>query len=306
MDTALTDRDGAYAVVRQGVPECRGPPVLGVDSRRPHGTAAATEPGRAVAHAGAGRGVPGPPTAPGHLPGRGQRGWAAICRLVPATHLTGERGSPVATLDLVAEHVAGQDVLVLLGPGSELGRATTLRRADLARAVLRPWLETVGRPSRWSRWSRTGWPAPVRAPRRTPPDGRDGPPDGLGVVLNAVRYADRADAHRRRPRRARRLVPLDLRHVDRGNAEGFLKSGKEMAEVAEEVCRLPASASPTEAPPAAHPHPGGRRPVRGRPARRPRSRRGALPGVLLSGAGAGGSTARHRRAAAGALRGRGR
>jgi error-prone DNA polymerase len=62
---------------------------------------------------------------------------------------------------------------------------------------------------------------------------------GLGTVLsNAVRYADRADA----PTvdvldAARRLVPLDLRHVDRRNAEGFLKSGKQMAEVAEEVCR---------------------------------------------------------------------
>ena len=42
---------------------------------------------------------------------------------------------------------------------------------------------------------------------------------------------DRLDA-------ARRLVPLDLRHVDRANAEGFLKSGKEMAEVAEEICRF--------------------------------------------------------------------
>ncbi|NUS51343.1 MAG: DNA polymerase III subunit alpha, partial [Nocardioidaceae bacterium] len=54
----------------------------------------------------------------------------------------------------------------------------------------------------------------------------------------AVRYADRRDA----PTvdvldAARRLVPLDLRHVDRANAEGYLKSGKEMAEVAEEVCR---------------------------------------------------------------------
>ncbi|MCA1481509.1 hypothetical protein I6F37_42015, partial [Bradyrhizobium sp. NBAIM08] len=62
----------------------------------------------------------------------------------------------------------------------------------------------------------------------------------VGAVLtNAVRYADRSDA----PTvdvldAARRLVPLDLRHVDRGNAEGFLKSGKQMADVAEEVCRF--------------------------------------------------------------------
>ncbi|MDP9408453.1 MAG: DNA polymerase III subunit alpha, partial [Actinomycetota bacterium] len=34
---------------------------------------------------------------------------------------------------------------------------------------------------------------------------------------------------------ARRLVPLDARHVDRVNAEGSLKPGKEMAELAEEV-----------------------------------------------------------------------
>ena len=63
---------------------------------------------------------------------------------------------------------------------------------------------------------------------------------GLGAVLtNAVRYADRRDA----PvvdvlDAARRLVALDRRHVDRGNAEGFLKSGKQMHEVAEEIARL--------------------------------------------------------------------
>jgi error-prone DNA polymerase len=63
---------------------------------------------------------------------------------------------------------------------------------------------------------------------------------GLGAVLtNAVRYADRRDA----PvvdvlDAARRLVALDRRHVDRVNAEGFLKSGKQMLEVAEEIARL--------------------------------------------------------------------
>ncbi len=58
------------------------------------------------------------------------------------------------------------------------------------------------------------------------------------VLTNAVRYADRSDA----PTAdvldaARRLVVLDPRHVDRRNAEACLKSGKEMAEVAEEVAR---------------------------------------------------------------------
>jgi len=64
---------------------------------------------------------------------RDKPGWAALCRLVSATHLRGERGKPVSTLDLVAEHVraaaaAGGGLLVLLGPGSEVGRALTARR----------------------------------------------------------------------------------------------------------------------------------------------------------------------------------
>ena len=56
------------------------------------------------------------------------------------------------------------------------------------------------------------------------------------VLSNAVRYVDALDA----PTAdvldaARRLVPLDPRHVDRRTAEGYLKSGKEMAAVAEDL-----------------------------------------------------------------------
>ena len=137
-------------------------------------------------------------------------------------------------------------MLVLLGPASEVGAAATRRRDDLARAALAPWREVVprGEPPR-----RAGLP-PAPGGRR----GDWGPGTsphaarmagiarraGLGAVLtNAVRYADRLDA----PivdvlDAARRLVALDRRHVDRGNAEGFLKSGKQMHEVAEEICRL--------------------------------------------------------------------
>ena len=45
-----------------------------------------------------------------------------------------------------------------------------------------------------------------------------------------LRVADVLDA-------SRLLVALDARHVGRVNAEGYLKSGKEMAEIAEEVAR---------------------------------------------------------------------
>ncbi len=67
-----------------------------------------------------------------------------MCRLVSATHHAGERGTPVCTPELVAEHVAGREVRVLLGPASELGHAATLRRDDLGGAVLRRWLDLVG------------------------------------------------------------------------------------------------------------------------------------------------------------------
>ncbi|MGZ8736055.1 MAG: DNA polymerase III subunit alpha [Nocardioides sp.] len=243
MDTlALTDRDGTYGAVRfaKACLSAGVRPVLGVDlAVAPSGLLPApAAPTRAPARGGAFRDLRLPRVT--FLAGSKQ-GWAALCRLVSATHLAGERGNPVASLDLVAEHVAGRDVLVMLGPGSELGRAATLRRADLARAVLRPWLEAVGRSDLLVEVisHRLAGSGPGSSPHAARMAGlaRE---DGLGVVLsNAVRYADRADA----PTvdvldAARRLVPLDLRHVDRGNAEGFLKSGKQMAEVAEEICRF--------------------------------------------------------------------
>ena len=243
MDTlALTDRDGTYGAVRfaKACLSAGVRPVLGVDlAVAPSGLLPApAAPPRAPVRGGAFRDLRLPRAT--FLAGSKQ-GWAAVCRLISATHLAGERGSPVTSLDLVAEHVAGQDVLVMLGPGSELGRAATLRRADLARAVLQPWLEVLGRSDLLvevvSHRLPGAGPGSSAHAARMAGLARE---DGLGVVLtNAVRYADRADA----PTvdvldAARRLVPLDLRHVDRGNAEGFLKSGKQMQEVAEEICRF--------------------------------------------------------------------
>ena len=248
MDTlALTDRDGTYGAVRfaKACLQNGVRPVLGVDlAMAPTGT------------------VPGPWANPSdrepRTPVRGgafrdrrlprvtflaasRAGWAAVCRLVSATHLTGERGDPVCTLDLVAEHAAGRDVLVLLGPPSELGAATTLRREDLAQAVVRRWqevfdpvdllVEVVNHRLPGRGPGSAGHAARMAGVARATRTG--------AVLSNAVRYADRADAVVVDVLdAARRLVPLDSRHVDRGNAEGFLKSGKEMAEVAEEVSRL--------------------------------------------------------------------
>ncbi len=254
MDTlALTDRDGVYGAVKfaRAARSAGVRPVLGVDlAVEPTGLLSPpsmVHPSLRAARGGAaGRQQPakgGATVDPRHprvtLLARDKAGWAALCRLVSATHLRGERGKPVSTVDLVAEHVraataAGGGLLVLLGPGSEVGRALTVRRPDLARAVLARWREMV---------DPTDLLLEVVSHRG--PDDRPRAARMLGlaveerltaVLTNAVRYADRSDAPTVDVLDAsRRLVALDARHVDRVNAEGYLKSGKEMHEVAEEV-----------------------------------------------------------------------
>ncbi|CAA9339054.1 MAG: Error-prone repair homolog of DNA polymerase III alpha subunit, partial [uncultured Frankineae bacterium] len=266
MDTlALTDRDGAYGVVKfaKACATAGVRPVFGVDlavapvALDPPGTGSGSRSERSAPGArrsGADRSSPArggafldqdPDRGVAALPrvvllARDGRGWAALCRLVSATHLAGERGAPVSTLDLVAEHAGGAaqagSLAVLLGPASELGRAVAARRDDVARAHLSRWRDVLGRdgvvvevvchrgPGDVGRAARlAGFAAEQRA---------------SAVLTNVVRYADRADA----PTAdvldaARRLVPLDLRHVDRRNAEAALLSGKEMAEVAAQVAR---------------------------------------------------------------------
>jgi error-prone DNA polymerase len=61
------------------------------------------------------------------------------------------------------------------------------------------------------------------------------------VITNAVRMLNRSDG----PVAdvldcARKLVPLDRRHVERRNAEAFLKDSNEMVAIAAEIARLPA------------------------------------------------------------------
>ncbi len=153
MDTlALTDRDGVYGAVRfaKACLQAGVRPVLGVDL--------AVEPSGLLSRQSQRSVVRGPVRGPvrggafrdADLPrvtllAAGRRGWAQLCRLVSATHLRGERGVPVTTADLVADHIgdgAGDgagDVVVLLGAGSELGRAVAARRDDLAARVLDRW-----------------------------------------------------------------------------------------------------------------------------------------------------------------------
>jgi error-prone DNA polymerase len=258
---ALTDRDGVYGAVRFAK-ACQAVgirPILGVDL--------AIEPtGRVPAPPGRGWGQvsgPGRENPARENPARGgayldhdrvhprvtllagsRAGWAGVCRLISATHLRGERGVPVATRDLVAEQLAAlrgdNDLFVLLGASSELGWAAALRRDDLARAVLRDWHDVVDRDRLVVELvsHRREGVGPGTTPHAARMAGVAGSAGLVTVLTNEVRYADRADAPVIDVLDAtRRLVALDRRHLDRVNAEGFVKSGKEMAEIADEICR---------------------------------------------------------------------
>ena len=172
---ALTDRDGLYGAVRfvQACTQAGIAPILGVDLAV-HLPPADPTTGRYAARSGPSLGAPpawARPAAPARTPVRGGAlvdprlprvtvlarglaggvapglGWARLCRLVTRTHLSGERGNPITTPDLLAELAApsGDDpaaLVVLLGPDSDVGRAVLAkRRAAAYQAVL-----TLGTP----------------------------------------------------------------------------------------------------------------------------------------------------------------
>ena len=237
---ALTDRDGVYGAVRfaKACLSAGVRPILGVDLAiepsglvGPHRTGARSaagpdqrrsmlpRPGQPVRRRRRPPGRPVPDVAGPRwqLPRRRERrvrgtlpritllagskaGWAALCRLVSATHLRGERGVPVTTQQLVAEHLAGSsvrrqpDLLVMLGPASELGWAATLRRDDLARGVLRSWQQVTDA----DRPARRGGLAPGPGLRSGVELARR--PDGRAGRLDQPRCRERR-AHQRRPLR---------------------------------------------------------------------------------------------------------
>lgn len=192
---------------------------------------------------------------------RGSQGWASLCRVVSAAHSYG-RGAPTITLDRIAEVVAGTAVgslVALLGPDSDVGRALARRRPDLAAHLLRAYVDALGRNNVYVEIvSHRARDASMAA---SDVDGNPARGHASAVALssslaarmlsfareqrlpavltNAVRYAELSDA----PvvdvlDAARRLVPLDARHLDRPNAEGYLKSGPAMRQVAHEIVAL--------------------------------------------------------------------
>ncbi|MEU8734037.1 DNA polymerase III subunit alpha [Streptomyces tendae] len=160
----------------------------------------------------------------------GARGWADLCRMVSAAHTA--EGSPL--LSWPDNHADG--LTVLLGPGSDVGRALAAGRPDRAARLLAPWREVYGDALRleavWHGREGTG-PGSLRLASRTVGFAAE---QGVRPVLsNAVRYADPGqgqvadvlDA-------ARRLVPIDAtKELDSG--EAWLKDAGAMRDAAERI-----------------------------------------------------------------------
>ncbi|GAB1334784.1 DNA polymerase III subunit alpha [Streptomyces sp. E-15] len=231
MDTlALTDRDTLSGAVRFAK-ACAGAgvrPLFGVDLAVAAEEAVRQPKRRTPVRGGAFVDESAPRAT--FLARDGARGWADLCRLVTAAHADG--GTP----RLPWSGNRGDGLLVLLGPGSEVGRALAAGRPDRAAALLARWREVYGDALRLEAvWhGRTGTEAgSLRLAARTVGFAAE---QGVRPVLsNAVRYADPGmgpvadvlDA-------ARRLVPVDPRGgLDSGAA--WLKDAPEMLRVAERV-----------------------------------------------------------------------
>ena len=248
---ALTDRDGLYGAVKFAL-ACRSAgvrPIFGVDlavapaldtalppgARRP-ARRAPCRPGcgrPARRQPGARRGQRRPAAAAGHLPRPGRRRLAVA---VPADQRHPSARHPRGAGELAGDGRRARDradraarARLLGGPGAGSPAGPTSPP---------PTSTPGGRRSAPAGWCSRSCTTAARATGPGPRRCSGSPPStGVPVVLsNAVRYVDALDA----PTAdvldaARRLVPLDARHVDRRTAEGYLKSGKEMAEVAEDL-----------------------------------------------------------------------
>ncbi|MEO7587276.1 MAG: DNA polymerase III subunit alpha [Arachnia sp.] len=238
MDTlALTDRNGLYGAVRfaKACLKAGIAPIVGVDLAVGDGRSQTRRP--TAAKGGQLRDLRLPRLV---VTATSRAGWATLCTLITAAHLSGERGDPVVTQELVVRHCAGRDVVVTLGADSDVGNLLADNRFDEAHRRLATWRDGLGGQVVLAATNHHVGGRGATSAHHAAGILRLASETGVRSVLtNMVRMARREQAATIDVLDAtRRLVPLDLRNIDRRNAEGHLKPATAMAFAAQEAALL--------------------------------------------------------------------
>jgi error-prone DNA polymerase len=223
---ALTDRDGLAGAIEfaQSCVEYGVAPIIGVNS--------AIELG----------GVKGRITLLAH----GDGGWRSLCRLMTSLAMTSDTRKPVLTLDFLQRFSNySTNVYALHGPESPMSNAIQAHRFDQALSIFNQTQDLFASNAVEcvSHLIAGKGPRSTEHAARSLVFARDNDIDA--VFTNAVRMLDRRDG----PVAdvldcARQLVPLHERHLERRNAEGFLKSSDEMIYLASEIARAAGESTP--------------------------------------------------------------
>jgi error-prone DNA polymerase len=223
---ALTDRDGLAGAIRftQSCVEYGIAPIIGVNCAIDLGNAK----GRITLLA--------------HSDG----GWRSLCRLMTSLTMTSDTRVPVLTLDFLQQFSQySTNVYAMHGPESPISSAIQNHRFDQALAIFNQTRDLFAN----NAIECVSHLVAGRGPRSTEHAARSlifaRDNDLEAVITNAVRMKDRTDG----PVAdvldcVRQLVPLHDRHIERRNAEGFLKSSDEMISLAAEIARAAGERTP--------------------------------------------------------------
>ena len=173
-------------------------------------------------------------------------GWRSLCRLMTSLTMTSDTRVPVLTLDFLQQFSNySTNVYAMHGPESPISDAIQNHRFDQALHIFNQTRDLFAN----NAIECVSHLVAGRGPRSTEHAARalifarDNDIDA--VITNAVRMKDRTDG----PVAdvldcVRQLVPLHDRHIERRNAEGFLKSSDEMISLAAEIARAAGERTP--------------------------------------------------------------
>ncbi|MDE3227232.1 MAG: DNA polymerase III subunit alpha [Acidobacteriota bacterium] len=173
-------------------------------------------------------------------------GWRSLCRLMTSLTMNSQTRVPVLTLDFLQQFSSySTNVYALHGPESPISSAIQNHRFDQALAIFNQTRDLFAS----NAIECVSHLVAGRGPRSTEHAARSlifaRDNDLEAVITNAVRMKDRSDG----PVTdvldcVRQLVPLHDRHIERRNAEGFLKSSDEMISLAAEIARAAGERTP--------------------------------------------------------------